>query len=209
MPVNPWLTIPLVEYEAHMSMESVAQAQFLAGTLATCVRTCNPGSVAVLGCAGGNGFDELARASVRRVVGVDINPDYLATARHRFAGSFETLELYCDDLAVPSCTFAPVDLAYAALVFEYVDYRATLASVIRFLARGGFLSVILQLPHDDLPAVSASPYESLKVLAGVMNLVPPALLESGARTHGLSTRMERRVVLPSGKAFHEFLFQNR
>jgi SAM-dependent methyltransferase len=204
--MNPWLDIPLDEYEAHMSAASVAQAQFLAETLARCARTCHPESVCILGCAGGNGFDALARSSVRRVVGVDINPDYLATTRRRYGDSFGTLELYCEDLTAPSCFFDPVDLVYAGLIFEYVDSRSALEAITRFLRPGGFLSVTLQLPHVTHPAVSVSPYASLAGLSAIMNFVSPADLESHARTLGFSVRLGRRVVLGSGKAFHEFLF---
>jgi hypothetical protein len=57
--MNPWLDIPLEDYEAHMSLASVAQAQFLAETLGATVQLCSAESVAILGCSGGNGFDRL------------------------------------------------------------------------------------------------------------------------------------------------------
>src|SRR6186713_702946 len=71
MPTNPWLEIPLADYEAHMELPQVAQAELLAEQLAAAVRARSPDSVAVLGCAGGNGLDRLPAAL--RVVGVDVN----------------------------------------------------------------------------------------------------------------------------------------
>ena len=47
--------------------------------LASAVRALAPGSVAVLGCAGGNGFEGLV-SSVQRLVGVDLNPAFVAAA---------------------------------------------------------------------------------------------------------------------------------
>ena len=50
---NPWLTIPLADYEAHMALAEVAQAQFLARTLGALIDARPQArSVAVLGCAG-------------------------------------------------------------------------------------------------------------------------------------------------------------
>jgi len=47
--MNSWLEIPLDEYEAHMSMASVAQAQYLAGVLGRLVQDVRPASVAIIG----------------------------------------------------------------------------------------------------------------------------------------------------------------
>ncbi|HVS25014.1 MAG TPA: class I SAM-dependent methyltransferase, partial [Gammaproteobacteria bacterium] len=92
---NPWLTIPLADYEAHMALPEVGQAQLLAAVFAAELRARAPASVAVLGCAGGNGFEHAPRSL--RVVGVDLNPDYVAAARARFGGRLPRLELHVAD----------------------------------------------------------------------------------------------------------------
>ena len=69
---NPWLTIPLADYEAHMALPQVGQAQLLADLFAAELHARSPSSVAVLGCAGGNGFERAP--STLRVVGVDVAP---------------------------------------------------------------------------------------------------------------------------------------
>jgi hypothetical protein len=68
--VNPWLEIPLEDYEGHMALPAVAQAPYLAGVLGAWARSQGSRSVAVLGCAGGNGFDALPHGQVRRDVSV-------------------------------------------------------------------------------------------------------------------------------------------
>lgn len=69
---NPWLDIPLADYEAHMALPTVGQAQLIADELHSLVRAHSAGSVAIMGCAGGNGFDRVAEAGVSRVIGVDL-----------------------------------------------------------------------------------------------------------------------------------------
>ena len=48
---SPWLDIPLADYEAHMALATVGQAQLIAHELDGLVRTHAPRSVAVIGCA--------------------------------------------------------------------------------------------------------------------------------------------------------------
>jgi spermidine synthase len=86
-----------------MELPQIGQAEMLADELASAVRQHSPASVAIIGCSGGNGFDRLDTSGVERIVGIDINPDYVETARRRYAKRFHGLELYVADIqdAVP------------------------------------------------------------------------------------------------------------
>jgi DNA-binding transcriptional ArsR family regulator len=50
---NPWLDIPLADYEAHMALPTIGQDRLIADHLSALIRTYEPSSVAILGCAGG------------------------------------------------------------------------------------------------------------------------------------------------------------
>jgi hypothetical protein len=89
---NPWLDIPLGDYEAHMALPAIGQSQLIADELDILVRTYAPSSVAILGCAGGNGFERLIDTSVSRVVGIDINPQYIDVD---VARTMSVLRRYC------------------------------------------------------------------------------------------------------------------
>lgn len=101
-----------------MALPQVGQAELLAEVLATALREHAPRSVAILGCAAGNGFDRVPVDT--RLVGVDLNPHYVAAARARH-GARAGIELYVGDVTADELPFAPVDLAYAGLLFEYVE----------------------------------------------------------------------------------------
>jgi hypothetical protein len=90
---NPWLSIPLTDYEGHMGSAVVQQLSALSELFKQVVERCRPTSVAILGVAGGNGLEHLSATSVRRVVGVDINSQYLDETRRRFGGR-AALELH-------------------------------------------------------------------------------------------------------------------
>lgn len=205
--MNPWLEIPLEDYEAHMSLPSIAQAQYLADSIGERTAQLRPKSVAIVGCSGGNGFDQIAPEVVQQVVGIDINPQYIAETRRRFHGRFNRLELLCGNFMDDTCSFEPVDLVFAALVFEYVDWRLGLSSIRRFITSGGYLSTVLQLPSEKVSAVSPSPFASLNKLNSILSLVPPDEFERHAEVLGFQVRQSKRSRLSSGREFHEWLFQ--
>ncbi len=189
---NPWLDLPLAEYEGHMAHPDVAQSPLLADVFAQHLNLSRPQSVAVIGCAGGNGFERIDWTTTRRVVGVDLNGRYLEQVRRRFQTDVarpyrisERLQLIEGDIQTNAVEFDPVDLVYAALVFEYVDVAATLARLRRFLNPGGALVTVVQLPSTELPPVSPSPYRSLLALESVMKQVDPEHLRAIAAHHGL------------------------
>ncbi|MBI1751511.1 MAG: class I SAM-dependent methyltransferase [Acidobacteria bacterium] len=205
--MNPWLEIPLEDYEGHMGLPAVAQAQFLAECLGACVQRLSPASVAVLGCAGGNGFEDLPPQRIHRVVGVDINPSYVAAAQSRYRDRFKKLDLYCSDLLSEGFGFEPVDLVFAGLLFEYVDIAKCLSKIRHWLHPGGHLCVILQLPSSAISKVSPSPFQSLGKLSSLMALVPPSEFESTSQAFGFKALTSRQIALASGKAFHEWVLQ--
>ena len=183
-----------------MSLPTIAQGEMLASEFSEALRHFSPDSVAVIGCAGGNGFDKIP-ATVKRVVGVDINPSYIASASSRYLGHIPGLEFHVADIQAAPLSIAPVDLIFAALVFEYVTLPATLGNLARVCRPGGRLVSVLQQPSAHVHAVSPSPYTSVQVLVPLMRLVPPAELTECAASSGFTLESERTVVLKSGKEF--------
>ena len=105
-PISLWLTIPLEDYEAHMALPAVGQAQMLAEQLAILIERHAPASVAVMGCAGGNGLERFESTCVQRVVAVDINPQYIAVSKIRYANRLANLELRCADVESQGLQFS-------------------------------------------------------------------------------------------------------
>ena len=95
---NPWLNIPLSDYEGHMESAQIQQLDALSDLFAEALGCCRAASIAVLGIAGGNGLERVDSGTTKRIVGLDINPLYLEEVRRRYAGKF-ALELHCVDLA--------------------------------------------------------------------------------------------------------------
>jgi SAM-dependent methyltransferase len=183
-----------------MSQPTVAQAKMLAAQISEALRMFLPESVAVIGCAGGNGFDRIPSVT-KRVIGVDINPGYTAFASSRYQGKIPGLEFHVADIQSAPLAFDPVDLIFAGLVFEYVSLTPALSNLSRVCLPGGRLVSVLQLPSPHGHAVSPSPYRSVHVLAPIMHLIPPAQFAECAATSGFALESEKTLVLESGKEF--------
>ena len=184
-----------------MSLPAVGQAQMIAEQLDRALDRWAPTSIAVIGCAGGNGLDKVAGRTVERVVAVDVNPDYIERSRARYAQRLKGLELVCADVQSESLIYDPVDLTYAALLFEYVDVLSTLKTLKRNSRPNAVLTTLLQLPHLTIHAVSPSPYKSLGSLASAMTLVAPETLRHAAADVGFVAADAMTTELTSGKRF--------
>jgi len=204
---NPWLRIPATDYEAHMALPEVAQAQALSKLMASALKEYTPASLAVIGCTTGNGFEHVDHT--HRVVGVDINAAYLAVLKTRFACRIPRLELIEADITAPDFGFDPVAMVFAALVFEYVDVARALRSIARCLSPGAILVAVLQLPSPESAPVTATRYKSLELLAPIMNLVIPSEFSHMCNSLGLQKIKTDSIPLKKGKAFFVGFYRRR
>jgi trans-aconitate methyltransferase len=131
MVASPWLDIPLADHEGHMALSEIAQARMLADELEGAVRQHAPNSAAIIGCSGGNGLERLIGSTVERIVGIDINPTYVAAAQARFGTQLPNLALYVADIQDALPNIAPIEIIFAGLIFEYVRGDAQLAATSR------------------------------------------------------------------------------
>jgi MOSC domain-containing protein YiiM len=204
---NPWLEIPLADYEAHMALPAVGQAKLLGSLLQRSVAAFNPGALAVFGVAGGNGLEHIDSERVSRVVALDLNPEYLNLCTQRHGTRFAQYEPVLHDLSHGIPDIEPVDLVFAGLVLEYLDTGAFLQKLPRLLTPGGVLAIVLQLPSPTTPEVTPSPYKSLGGLQDVFRFVDPAAIRDALCRSDFSCCEEQKLDLETGKSFHYACFR--
>jgi len=204
--MNPWLEVPLEDYEGHMGSSPINQLGPLADLFGEALARLRPRSVAVLGVAGGNGLEHVDSTLTTRVVGIDVNPGYLAATKQRFP-DLRGLELHCVDLQHDLLDVAPVSLVHAALVFEHAGIGRCLDNAVSLVAAGGHLCVVLQLPSEQLAGVTPSPFASMATLADDFTLVDPHQLRRVLAQRELRLTHQARVTLSSGKAFWSGYFE--
>ncbi len=202
---NPWLTVPLSEYEQHMSSVEVQQLGALSDLFAEAIGRCRPLSVAVLGIAGGNGLDHIDSSITARVVGLDLNPLYLEAVRDRYS-HLPGLELRCVDLSEEHVEFEPVQLVHAALVFEHAGVGCCLENALSMIVPGGNLSVVLQFRTESGETVGTSQFSSIQNLKSHFSLISPAWLCESLAGRGFRLIHETTRALPAGKGFWAGIF---
>jgi hypothetical protein len=203
---NPWLAAPLEEYEAHMLSPRVRQLAKLADLFGRALAIRRPDSVALLGIAGGNGLDRIDPAVTKRIIGYDINPDYLRETAARYQ-TLAGLELRCADLAHAISHAETVNLVHAALVFEHAGLQGCLENALALVAPGGALSVVLQLPSESEPDVGDTGYASIKALAAGFQPIDPWHFQALLKARGFQLQLQQTEPVGSGKSLWFAIFE--
>jgi SAM-dependent methyltransferase len=206
---NPWLDIPLADYEGHMALPHVGQAQLLSDIFAAALHKHSPRSVAILGCAGGNGLDRVDLKTTERIVCLDINSEYIEQVRARFGHRMPMLEAIVGDLQADNLSFPAVELIFAGLVFEYVDVDGVLAKIRPRLSENGVLVTVVQLASSSIPKVTPSPFASLNKLSSTMRLVNPEYLRRLAAMRGYQEIKSRDSQAPGDRQFQVQAFERK
>jgi 2-polyprenyl-3-methyl-5-hydroxy-6-metoxy-1,4-benzoquinol methylase len=199
--MSAWLETELETYERHVELETVGQGAAIRAAIRMAAMRLQPKRFLYLGCAGGNGLEALPQA---RVVGIDLNEKYLEVARQRWGQEFLRQDL---NQGLPN--LGSFDLAFGALVFEYID---DLSGLIEGLARcvDGHLLVLLLATRENAPAVAESPYRKLLEPVGreFRYLSAERFIETAAE-FGFQLESREEVPLPAGKHFVSILFKRR
>jgi hypothetical protein len=204
---DPWLSILLADYEGHMDSENVQQLAPLAELFRITLSYIRPTSLAILGIAGGNGLQYLGHFT-GRIVGVDVNQEYLDAVDERFS-YLEGIELYRADLASEKLSIPPVDLVHAALVFEHAGFGCALDNAITLVADHGHLSVVLQLPSFTEQNVSVTAFSSIRSLSSHFNLIDRAAFCAKLQMHNFTLKHEQSQRTAGGKGLWLGIFKRQ
>jgi SAM-dependent methyltransferase len=203
---NPWLDIPEADYVAHMNSAAVGQRAVLSRLLGEALERVQPRVVLVLGCSTGNGLEHVDPAATSRLVGVDVNPEYLLRLRERFPNPAFELDVRSGDVMDIELEREAYDLVHAGLIFEYIEWRVLLPRIARAVRPGGVLSVVLQAPSASVPAVTPTEFTSLLKLESLFRFVEPTVLVDAARSERLNLKTRYTEALPAGKSFDVLRF---
>jgi len=142
------------------------------------------------------------------VIGIDVNPGYLAATRERFP-DLRGLELLHADLEHDAIKTEPVALVHAALVFEYAGTGRCPDSAVSLVAPEGHLSVVLQIPTEGREAVTPSGYPSMNRLADGFSFIDPHRLRRLLAQQDLRLTHQSRLALSTGKTFWSGYFERK
>jgi len=199
MDSNPWLHIPLEDYELHMSHQMVGHSTFLNSLTKKYLEGINPDTVIFLGIAGGNGLEHIDNKITKSVYGIDINQDYLDTAFKRYSHRIPSLQLLKLDITQHSESICKADFIWAALILEYTGTDRALEFCKNNLLKDGHLIVSIQA-NNNKTSVSPTGIESVKRAGEIFSIVDPEELLSKAKENGYRLIAKEENILPNGKS---------
>jgi len=199
MDSNPWLHIPLEDYELHMSHQMVGQSTLLNSLTKKYLEGINPETVIFLGIAGGNGLEHIDNKITKSVYGIDINQDYLDTAFKRYSHRIPSLQLLKLDITQHSESICKADFIWAALILEYTGTDRALEFCKNNLLKDGHLIVSIQA-NNNKTSVSPTGIESVKRAGEIFSIVDPEELLSKAKENGYRLIAKEENILPNGKS---------
>jgi hypothetical protein len=203
--VNPWLEIPLEDYEGHMSHHMVGQSRLLNSLTKKYLELIKPSTVVFLGIAGGNGLEHIDRQYTKSVIGIDINQEYLDVALKRYNDRIASLQLLNLDIVENPERICHADLIWAALVLEYTGTDKVLDFCENNIRRGGQLVISIQ-SNNDKTSVSSTGIESVKKVGTIFSAVDPDALMGKAAEAGYKLIEKEKNELPNGKSIITFQF---
>lgn len=195
---NPWLEIPLSDYENHML--EVGQAQALNKIIKQSLERYLPENFALLGCSTGNGLEHIKSEITKKVFAIDINSDYLKKTKENFKNRINRLEIINADIQNDEVPIKNVDLFFVGLVLEYVDPEKVLEKIINLLSKNGILLIVIQ-KGTNTTFVSKTKYKSLEKLADISNEVNEKEINSLIQSQNMKLINRDEIELTNNKSF--------
>ncbi len=190
-----------------MKLDSLKQLQTLNEMMKDQFAAYPVSRVMILGLAGGNGLEHIAKERFERVYGVDVNAAYLEEAARRYPSLAGVLECLAVDLREKPCRLPEAELVVANLLIEYIGCTC-FQKVIRRV-RPSFVSCVIQR-NEEAGWVSDSPYlRVFDVLEQLHRQVEAAELEAAMFEIGYRAAGTLERGLPNGKKFLRMDFERR
>lgn len=203
--MKPWEKIAFDDYENHMKSKEVMQLQTLNRIIESQFNKYNVESVCIFGITCGNGLEHIDTTKIKRVVGIDINRDYLDECRKRY-NYLCNLELLSIDLESTDVKLnIKCDLIVANLVIEYIGMTSFCKHVKDVHPK--YVSCVLQHSSEN-QLVSHSKYASVfDGLADTTFETPSTDLILNMKSIGYKQILSEIIQLPNHKHFVRLDFE--
>lgn len=196
---NPWEEISLLDYEKHMSLDSVKQLQTLNEIMKRQFCAYPANTLMILGVAGGNGLEHINQNSFQKVYGVDVNGEYLRVVSDRYGLLGDILECLQIDLLQEVDKLPKADLLLANLLIEYIGYHAFQKAVKQ--VNPAYVSCVIQINQEEAEWVSDSPYiHAFDELDAVHHQLDQVGIKQAMTKIGYGQIYMESEPLPNGKA---------
>ena len=188
-----------------MSHGSVGQLSLLNLLTKKYLAKLKPATCLFMGIAGGNGLEHVDNEISKKIIGIDINREYLDVCFKRYHDRMNSLQLLELDFTKETKRICSSDFIWAALVLEYAGIDKCLEFSNNNIVQGGHFIVTIQV-NNNLQSVSVTGVESVKKAGIIFSAVDPEVLLVKAKELGYALVDEEINQLPNGKSFMTFDF---
>lgn len=194
---NPWEKLKLEHYEGHMQYENVYQAQMLNSIMNKQINELPAKTICILGISGGNGLEHVNIDRISKIIGIDINIEYLSACRSRFPALNDILDLVHTDLTLPCSKIPDMEIIIANLVIEYlgIDIFKNLMEK----NKSKYLSCVIQQSCNN-SFVSSTPFDKyFSDISHVHNDIDKERLIQVLKSIGLHPTLIEEIEMPNNK----------
>jgi len=215
---NPWHKIKVENYENHMGHPNVLQLQMLNNIIKQQIETIpkhkrSESVVSILGITNGNGLEHIKPLGIKKVIGIDINKDFLSFCKQHYNYLEDSLCLKQIDLIEQRDLAVDVlkeaDLIIANLLIEHVGLE-NFTSIIKSLPRHNrLISCVIQV-NPDGKLSSASGYEhAFDEVIKIVDEVDENSLILKMKEIKCTLKSKASFNLPNGKLFLQLDFESQ
>lgn len=198
---NPWEKIDLKIYETHMASNNVYQLQTLKSITESQMKDYVHTNVLILGISGGNGLEHIDVSQTKKIVGIDVNSQYLNICRKRYQHLTDILELVCCDLTNSDVELPYSDIMICNLIIEYIGINTFIELIQNNKESINIISIILQKNNDNGFVSNSSFSSSFKILESILHNIDEDNLRIELLKIGFNCINKLSYPLPNGKEF--------
>lgn len=207
---NAWCYIKPDDYDAHMSNPYVAQTQMINKITKEQFELIpqelrSSSCVAILGITNGNGLEHIVPCGIAKVIGIDINKNFLNECKARHNNIESRLNLFQLDLMTDIIKSVEVlsecDLIIANLLIKHIHLDNFIRIIEGLPKKKQIISCVIQVNPDGI-AVSKSGFEHVfEVIANQREEEKEDLIVPLMRENGFTITNRKMYDLPNGKQF--------
>ncbi len=207
---NAWKNIKPDDYDAHMSHPNVAQIQMLSRIIKEQFELIplerrSFSCAAILGITNGNGLEHVNPCGIGKVIGIDINSEFLNESRVRYPDVESKLELFqldlMNDIFKTAEILSQCDLIIANLLIKHIHLNNFIKIISALPKHRQTVSCVIQVNPDGI-AVSHSGFEHVfDEIAKLREEESEDLITQSMNENGFILTNRLLYDLPNGKLF--------
>ena len=201
---NPWKSISIKDYINHMGHENVYQLQAI-NTIINNQLNLAYKNIAILGITDGNGLEHIDASKINKIIGIDINHDYLKVCKSKFNHLNDILYLHCIDMINEKKKaielLSDIDYVIADLIIEHIHLDNFIDIISGMNSENKIVSCVIQHNTDSSVISQSGSEKAFKCLIPLIEEVNESSLINQMDLINHKLVYKEEYLLPNNKSF--------